>query len=277
MDKIYFDWSQRRGVVAIVVSGDGSAIPATWPTLADMADARKGNPTIFIGEATFESFLSMRRQAFVDRCASEGHQLFTTPARLTPRHRRAMGLLKSDENDAIAIMSLSNNPARRSGYHAPNVIKSGLRERANRQLMILRASGDKESWAQALADRLPAPESLPEIRRKALCDGKKYNLVKVAAVGVATANSANQRDFDFLSGLYAHAYPSQIRADLMHWGWAGGSKRGKLVKELDPSGETDKDVPVVPSKRVDGLTLTDYRREIRWLYRQLKPLVTEAG
>lgn len=273
MNEIYFDWSQRRGVVAIVVEPGKTSVPKTWPSLALMLDSLKGVPTMLVGEATFESYLLDRRIEFANRCQREGHELYTVPPRLTPRHRRAMGLKKSDENDARAIKVLGRNQTHLSRYQAPDPKKAERREIANRQLQLLRATGGKDEWAKELTTHLPSLKDQPASRVKALSDGKNYNLVKVAAVAIATQHSDNQRDFDFFSGLYAHAYPSQIRADLMHWGWAGGSTRGKLVKELDPSGETTKDVPVVPSRRVDGLTLTEYRREIRWLYRQLRDVL----
>jgi hypothetical protein len=281
MKKIVFDWSLRRGVVAIVVSEDGGKYtPVEWKPLPDrtgldlMLDSLT-EPHEIIGEATFESYILEHRRDFTARCEKEGHILRTLPSRLTPRKRRALGMVKSDENDALAMVDLADKESRFSVYHEPPADDDPellRREGANHDLMILRASGDKDKYADGFIARLSAFKDQPEVRRKALGNGKQYNPVKVAAVAIAADYSLTQREFDQLSGLYAHAYPSQIRADLMHWGWAGGSKRPKLVKEIDPSGETDKMVPVVPSARVDGLTLTEYRRELRWLYRQIRAM-----
>ena len=288
MNRIVFDWSLRRGVVAIVISDDGIQKQYVWPSTSAMLDSLT-EPHEIIGESTFESYILENRTTFAARCAREGHALRTLPPRLTPRWRRSLGLVKiggaSDDNDVAAMIELAKDETRLSVYHEPDADQAARMRQANRYLMLLRATGEKEDGAHDIIARLPAFEDQPEVRRKALGEafdnknhrpgfvqGWHYNSVKVAAVAVAAAFSGNQREFDQLSGLYAHAYPSQIRADLMHWGWSGGSKRGRLVKELDPSGETSKPVPVVPSRRVDGLALTDYRRELRWLYRQIRTL-----
>lgn len=291
MKRIVFDWSLRRGVVARVISEDGHEDQAYWPSTRAMLDSLN-EPHEIICESTFESYILEDRIDFASRCEKEGHTLRTLPPRLTPRNRRSMGLLKSDENDAIAMTRLAQDESRLSVYHEPDAVKVSRHEQANDRLMLLRARGLKEEWASIIASKLPPFKDQDETRRKALgdafeekpknhrngwVDGKDYNLIKVAAVAAAAEVCPTQKDFDQISGLYAHAYPSQIRADLMHWGWAGGSQRPRLVKETDPSGETTKLVPVVPSRRKDGLTLTEYRRELRWLYRNIRKIVAPGA
>jgi hypothetical protein len=112
---------------------------------------------------------------------------------------------------------------------------------------------------------------LSPIRQLALGNGKDYNLVIVAAVGVASIHARTTDEFDRLAGLYAHGYPSQIRADLHHYAWAGGNTRAKLETHLDGYG---KRIIPSPTVRLDGLTWTSYRRELRWLYRQLRRVTT---
>ena len=139
-----------------------------------------------------------------------------------------------------------------------------MREAANVRLMHLRSSfrledrpsgktfiatSAKDDFADELIARLPAFGTLPAIRQQALGNGE-YSKIIVAAIGVCAEQAKTIKEFDYLSGMYAHAYPSQIRADLMHYAWAGGNTRARL--EIDNG----------TSKRKDGLTLTDYRRDI---------------
>lgn len=269
MQTVYFDWSHRTGVTTF---GEEDKLLVVYPTLDELLDDLN-EPTRLIGEATFESFNIGRRKAFMDRCDREGHELLTTPNRLTGRGRRRFGYPeKTDENDVHVIRDLVKAGIHLKRPTLPDPEWVDRREAAAKEIMELRRNGrylpkprsrgyafisDKDSWATELVSKLPPYATLTPTQKLTLGDGKKYSLTVVAAVAVATKYARNVREFDRLAGLYSHAYGSQIRADLHHYGWSGGNQRSKLNTE---------------GKR-DDLSLRDWRRELRWLYHQLRELV----
>lgn len=263
MDKYYFDWSHGK----VTVLKNNESLHKNYYSLFDLLDD-VNEPSIFIGEATFESFFrDSRRNEFILRCEAEGHIILTTPNRATGRMREKLGLEKTDENDVQAIRAIAN-----SGTHlkVPRVFDASdpflsVRAAANKELMILRASkvripkkngvgflkatkSEKDLFAEDLIARLPDINSIPEDISKYL-GGTEYNKVIVAAVGVCGKFVNSQRGFDKLSGLYHHGYPSQIRSDLHLWGWSR-RLRGK-----------------------PGYSLSGYRRALRWLFRQIKAVM----
>jgi hypothetical protein len=147
-----------------------------------------------------------------------------------------------------------------------------LREEANDALMELRRSGTmvkvnsrdgsekwkrtsgKDAFAKTRLPELPPYESLTMDQKLSFGNGKEYSLPVIAAIGICALYADTREDFDFLSGLYASAYPSQIRADLHHHQWAGGNTRARLNPE---------------TRKRDDLTLTDYRRNLRQMWRWL--------
>ena len=100
MNKIYFDWSIRRGVVAVFGASDE---PNYYRDLNELLDSLS-EPHEIIGEATFSSFDLAARYALIERCEREGHTLLTTPNRLTGRKRRAMGYTDADKSDEIDVL-----------------------------------------------------------------------------------------------------------------------------------------------------------------------------
>lgn len=290
MSTIYVEWSYHRGVTALFGDTDRHKV---YPNLATMLDDLK-SPTRIVLETTFESYdrgsVDAARETFIRRCAAEGHEIRTWPNRLTGRWRIRMGFdpdprpkgytkvqsYATDLEDAKCFRAGVKAGVHLSIPHETDNRKEQLRIDANTRLMELRRSGSmvkvnsrdgsdkwkrtsgKDEYAKKLLPGLPVYDGLTYAQKLSFGNGKEYSLVVIAAVAVIAEHANNRDDFDFLSGLYAHAYPSQIRADLMHHQWAGGNKRIRLN-------------PV--TRKRDDLTLTDYRRELRWLYRQLKQLV----
>jgi hypothetical protein len=254
--------------------------PIVYPTLSFFLDALKEPTEIFL-EATFESFNRKRREYFITRCAAEGHLIHTIPNRLTARVRRIeLGIEdKTDDNDVQSIRHIAKTKPSclRTPMLARNDELIAKRVEANRLLMLLRCTGThtkrprsdgynfesmKDGLAEKLVPLLPPFESLTPTQKIALGNGG-YNLVVVAAVAVAAKYADNQREFDSIAGLSANGYPSQIRADLHHYNWAGGNQRSKLIQ-------------VGPHKFIgdrEDITMSDWRRELRWLYHRLRPLV----
>lgn len=286
MSVIYFDWSIRRGVVWSSPGDDGML--DGYEISARMRDLlnRVTEPTTFICEATFGSFYLPERQEFIRRCAEEGHTILTVPTRVMTRLRYKYGFVKlnsdgkpkakqqsvaTDFEDILCMKWYGDDGGHYKRPNVPDPEQIKLQGLVNGELMRLRSTGhmekkprsegfnffpEKDRFARELVSRLPAFSSLTPVQQIALGDGKgNYSLVLVATTGVIAKYARNRRDFDFLSGLYVHAYGSQARADYMHWGWAGGNKRQNLNKE---------------TRKRDDLTLSDYRRELRWLYHHLK-------
>lgn len=265
-DIYYFDWS--HGKVTTLKNDEDEIV--NFYSLFDLLNSLT-EPSVLIGEATFESFFrDTRRNEFIERCADEGHTILTTPNRTTGRQRDKMGLEKNDDNDARAIRALA-----KSGIHLkkPRVFDANdsfieVQKAANKELMLLRASkvrvpkkngigylkatkSNKEFFAEQLIEQLPDFDSLDGITKKCLGNQDGYNKVIVAAVGVAAKHVSSRQKFEKLAGLYHHGYPSQIRSDLTYWGY---------------------------SRRIRGrISITEYRKALRWLFGQLKLIVGHKG
>lgn len=272
MDKLYFDWSIRRGVKA----GKNGSV-TYYRDLDELLDATPVS-TRLVGEATFSSFDIDQRRRVIERCEREGRELLTTPNRLTGRHRRAMGYTDADKSDELDISVLQHIDE--SGVHLkrPSLADESFvmrREAANAEMMNLRRTGEmrprpraggyvrasaKDAYAESLIPLLPPYQELVGSFQKALGDGKQYSLVVLAAAGIAAKYARNREEFERLCGLYGHGYPSQIRADLHHYAWAGGNRRPRL------DGTKADGI----RKRKDGLKWREYRRALRWLYAQFK-------
>lgn len=288
---VYCDWSMRRGVTAVFESATGEYM--IFKSLGGDSDSLLNalkTPHLIILERTFESFNLAARRAFTGRADRDGHTVLCVPTRMTTkaRYRAGLGVKASDTylsdfEDAKAIRfealagmalvppSLEPDEEYLKVY---NAVKNELR--------IFRSTGDladrpraegfkliseKTVLAQELISRLPGIHEQDLHIQQALgsSDGKSYNETIVAAVGVLARHCASRRMFDRVSGMHAHAYGSQVRSDLMFWGWTGGGKRGKLI-DLE-------DIPVGGNRtRRDELTLSEYRNAVRWLYRQLRNL-----
>jgi hypothetical protein len=281
LDKIYFDWSIRRGIATVWNdSNDNTPYPSLDAMLDDI-----GKPSVIVGESTFASFNLDARELFVKRCREDGHLLLTVPTRLTGRLYREMTGLdaeaakaqskKRDEDDCKAFRFY----ALRGGHlRVANIIpdsgRVALREVVNAELMNMRrtlvekrnSKGNLTYWTEkdqfaedCIVKWLPNFANAPDYVQRSLGkgDGRKrtYNPNAVFAIGVITKHVSTRKEFDYVSGLYSHAYPSMVRSELMHWTYAGG-KFGKAFK------------------RPDNFTLSEFRRGCRWLYYQMKNAIT---
>src|SRR5690606_36720508 len=91
----------------------------------------------------------------------------------------------------------------------------------------------QDLWAQELISQVPDCGSLPHARKLALGNLDEYSKMLVATVAVAAeavkkfgGDSREQaRNFDNLSGLFHHGYPSLIRSNLLMHGWAKRFRR----------------------------------------------------
>jgi hypothetical protein len=299
---LFGDWSQRRGVSYLVNDGSAFGLAKSLEEVVEQ-ESRPGYYLVLIVETTFESFYRdesgelVRRSDLIRRCDAGEFLINTIENKMTGRWRKALGFPDSpkpdtytgDENDVLVIRHIATQT--KHELHRPQITDPAWvqkRKQVGEEIMRLRANvtlkdrprsrgfvptSAKDELAERWAQELPPVESLTDTQKLALTDGKKWNLPTVAAVGVAAKYSENRQEFDRLAGLYGNAYGSQIRASLHFDNWTGGSTRAKLV--LDPS--APKKRPVLPVRRVDGLTMSAWRRELRWLYHMLRPVVQEVA
>lgn len=263
MKTAYFDWSMNRGLSVLFDDDEDVTLFANIEQLLN----RLSEPHTLVSECTFESFNIDKRRALVDRVKREGHTWKTFNPRQTPRARKALGLEKTDDNDVRAIRYVASHQPQ--GLKLASVAegaehdrRKAMRDAANLELMLMRRDyaylpsarsklgvkivKRKDVFAQEIIDsHLPAYSDLNEFEALAWGNGKKYSLTLIAAVSVASRHSESRADFDYLTGLSANGYPSQIRSDV-HW-W-----RYRYARE-------------------QGLTLSDFRREVRKLYHTLAP------
>jgi hypothetical protein len=247
-----FDWSVGRGVTAVDPDG------FTWhtDTLEKLFRDLPRGVTV-VGESTFESYDLRQREHVMQIAESRDITFLTVPARGNPRRRAAAGLppktrqsRQTDREDALAIQHAAISGAHLKKPAPVDKAWAELREGAAKRFIYLRYSGQKDQYATGLLRHLPVYALEPIGRRIALgrlTDGhlENWNLIIVAAVGVAAEFVSTRPDFERLTGLYAHGYPSQFRSDLMYWGW------GKQPRKQE------------------RITLSVYRRELRWLFNQL--------
>ena len=265
LDVWYLDWSLRNGVTA--VRNDSEGVEHFKKGTNEFLDAL-ASPSKIIMESTVHSFVPEWREAFIKRCEDEGHTLLFVPPRETGRWSRELGIDKSDFNDPLVIRAIVKAGAHLKRPSTPEPEYVAKRAAANRKLMLLRASGEKDEYAKALIEGLPDYASLSNEKKLALGNGKRYSFIVVAAAGVATEVATSRKEFERLCGLYAHGYPSQIRADLYHWQWSGGAKRARLNGE--PISEDKDGKKTYGLRKRDDLTLSEFRRSLRWLYAAIK-------
>lgn len=243
-----FDWSTTRGVTCV----DPQGFTIRTSTLAELFRCLPRGVTV-VGESTFDSYDVPQRQADISLAESRGLTFLTVPARGNTARRAAAGLSEKtsqskqvDREDALAIQHAAVNGAH---LKVPGIVEAEwaeLRGRAGQRLMRLRRSGGKDDYARDRMRHLPPFSWQPTDRRIALGPVENYNTVIVAAVGVAAEFVSERAAFERLIGLYAHGYPSQFRSDLMHWGWGRQPRKRERIR------------------------LTVYRRELRWLFHQLR-------
>lgn len=303
MPSIYFDWSLRRGVMALY--GEEGDEHRVFLTLGDLI-ASLDRPHRLIGEMTFDSFNLPRRAEAIQQAKDDGHQLLCVPTRQTTKARmklaRAMGWTEeeAEKNDLVDAQAIRHEVQAGMALCAPSPAHPPLDpayklafDAIAKELMESRANGrhtfnrngkpkfvsDKEDLAEKLDNLLPDINAQAEWIQKALGSSEKskkgykgYNRTALAAIGIAVKHAKSRRLFDAVTGLYAHAHGSQLRADLMFWVYAGGGPRAKLYnkKMLDKASPAGRDYILDNfGKRNDGLTLTQFRRAVRWLRAQI--------
>jgi hypothetical protein len=262
LNTIYFDWGNQ---LTTLTNDSEERIP--YPTIDALLDELGGTPHQLVCESTFESYRVDKRAEVIDRAKNAGHVWLCTPNRQTGRHRRSLGFAsKTDDIDVGVIRDLaltkplclkapsipSDDDKRVTRLREANATLRDLRRtyrtvEAPRTRAGFKRVSLKEDYSLNLAALLPAYSSLTPVQKKALGDGKKYSKPLLAAAGIATLYSENRREFEHLTGLHAHGYPSQIRSDVHWWTWNYVKKRG-------------------------GVTLSEFRREVRWLYHRLAEL-----
>lgn len=281
MDTVYFDWAGTR---LSILDNDNDEVRYLYSVdeLLDSLD----RPTRIISEATFESFDINKRAEVIDKARGKGHVWLTTPNRQTGRRRlnwvlnepemfpseyfevadlnKKNGDRKSDEIDVHVIRRLANeNP---SCLKSPNVRREDDRwvqvmDQIHDEMVNLRrtirkipsnrsAKGfvfkkDKDLYAKEIVQHLPKFKTLTDTQKK--CFGSAgYSLCLVAAAAVATKHSRSRREFEHFTGLFGHGFPSQIRSDIHHHVMKAALKK--------------------------GVTMSEFRRECRWLYHRLNEL-----
>lgn len=258
MQQVTFDWAAGKLTTLFGDSDTPVYYGSTEALLKDLSE-----PTRIICEATFESFNLEQRKRVIQLATDAGHEFLTLPTRQTGRHRRSLGYEdKTDEIDVVVLRDESlKKPLR---LKVPNVrddddyLVLNLKN-ANHELMILRRTlrivpnksklgfktiSAKDDYADTLIALLPKFSTLTEVQQLALGGQGKYSKTLVAAAGKATKFSHSRKEFEHYTGLFAHGYPCQIRSDFMHWRYRFAAK--------------------------NGVSLSDFRRECRWLYHQLK-------
>lgn len=279
MKLVAVDWDGK----AVWVSEDGDQ--AHVYNLRDQFKLldRLTDPTLVVLESTFESYDPDRRKRTIDEYAAAGHDLRTISPRRTSWWRIARGIEKSNEADAAAIFGIASTTRAHLKVPSPSIPKDDdwaqLRAEAEHEIMVLRRSGRKDDFAKRLVKQLPRFKNLPDVRQAALGGASGYSLVLVAATGVAAAFTDTVKDFERLAGLYDNGKNSQFRSDFYHWGWKPRLVKEPVPGEVTATGRPKMRIKIFEDGRPrgrDGLTLSDYRRELRWLYRQLKELEVVA-
>jgi len=285
MDEYFFDW--RSGKVNVLKNHQPKEDQVVFISLDEFLDTLT-EPSIVVGETTFESYLLETRNRVIQRFVDEGHKLLSSPNRLTGRHRRRLGYSDEDKTDEIDVHVI------RDEYYNTNTFMKTpvkvnpddpfiqIRIDANRELMILRStlvrvplkSGNgykknpekaKDIWAQEIITKLPTYGTLDDETAKALGNGTEYANVIIAAIGVCAKFATTRKEFDRLSGLYHHGYPSQIRSDLHYHGWWNPRKR-ELNKMLGYK-TTPQEVINDPTYKKE---FRNYRKALRNLWRYMK-------
>src|SRR5690606_33202860 len=103
--------------------------------------------------------------------------------------------------------------------------------------------------------------------RYTIANEKEYSGGLVATTATAAKYVSNVREFDRLSGLYEHGYPTQFRSNYHYWGVRFAMNR--YAVELYGKGKNAKHLTKADRKDV----WYDFRYACRWLYHQLKEFV----
>jgi hypothetical protein len=278
--KLYFDWSGTKGLHVIDDDAKNVGDKDEVMQYAEFENLFNdlSEPTILIGEATFESFRKDRRNKIIRYAKERSHEMLVTPTRATRRRAEKLGIKdKTDFHDPYIIRDLANDG--KTHLRIPTDKIDGrivqIREENCEKLMRMRhfyirvenkrnKISLKDYFAQLIIKQLPDFKDLPKITRLIIGngDGRNYNLTSVAAVGVVTPQVKSGKELKKVCGLFHHGYPSQIRSDLMLHRWWGRFK---------PSIFNEKTGKWKPAGKLHGqATLTDFTREHIHLFHLIK-------
>lgn len=264
MHIVAFDWDGK----SIWVSEDGQVENVRGMTdqfqLLDELKARTDGPFLVVCEAPFESYMPDRRQRTIQEYEAAGITLRTINPRSTAWWRINRGLEKSNEQDAAAIFNIAKHAydhGHRLHKPAPALDENDpwaqTRKRAERELMVLRRSGQKDLLYQALVQELPKVKELTEEQQRALAGSSGYSKAILPAVYVAAKHTADIKQWERLMGLYESGKPSQFRSDIFRHGWQGNKNGSRKARFEAWYGDR---------------ALSVFRRNLRWLYRQVRNL-----
>lgn len=136
---------------------------------------------------------------------------------------------------------------------APDPTWIEKRERANAQYARLRLSGQKQDLIRSAEAILGPHRDLPDELRASLCSTTGYSPALLAACYFAAHHASTRAEFERLLGLHGSAYPSLLRSEVHHHAFR--------------------------HRRKSGVTWTEFRRAIRFLYRTFnahRPLTLPA-
>lgn len=247
MNTVAFDWSGK----GIDVTFDG----VTSERLPDVNALleRLTEPHRIVCESTYESYIEEQRDAFTIACASAGHDLRTFKPRFTAKLRVALGMDKTDANDALVIYRVAVAgliPLKRAGVVDPEY--RARHKAINHEHTIGRFIGETDALV-AEFERVFPKNSLTDIQRLAfLTKSGEWRSQFIAGIVRASRYATSRKDFENLTGMHANGYGCHLRSDIMHWGYKGG-----IVKE-----------PRMP--------MTALRKEVRRAYHVLRGQGTAA-
>lgn len=232
------DWSSK----GIHITYNGEDVERLESTESLLDELR--SPHCIVTESTFESWDPQRRRKLVQQIREEGHEILVYRPIHTARQRPS-DWEKSDENDVRVIFQISKQGTLNL-YPLPEPDPKWvtLFEKANREYINLRASGDKAALVETAETILGPYKKLPKDKQQALGNGSKYMPSVLAAAYHASQYASDRHTFQRLLGLHGSGHPSILRSEIHHHGYRHLQKR--------------------------GVTWAEYRRALRWAYQQFK-------
>ena len=218
MNMVAFDWSGKG--IDVTFDGETSVRMDNVDSLLAILD----EPHVIVCEATYESYVPERRDAFTLACAADGHDLRTFKPRFTARLRNELGIEKTDANDALVIFrvaSLGIIPMKKAGIVDPDY--RARHTAINREHTIGRFVGESESLVAEFEQAIPK-ETLTDIQKLAfLTKAGEWRGQFISGIVRASRHATSRNDFERLTGMYANGYGCHLRSDIYHWGYRGGT------------------------------------------------------
>lgn len=255
-------WDFGRGVNYAVAGGKLQKARSTLHMLERLAEDYPGKKFLLFGENSGHSFntshelfdftlsckeiTDKQRESFIKAAIAAGHEPYEGKPRSTANSRRTLGLLKSDENDLLAMEYTARNKTimRMRLPEDRNTKLDDLFAKANDFLKRLRMSQMKDAWTQYVYNKVDGRYVVkPKAKRldnAPYMDGEesavwnngdgKLHLASYAAIAVASLFAGSNTQFDSLIGYHENGRPSQIRATLMRDRWSPPKRKGKERK-----------------------------------------------